>query len=656
MKFEKFSILRKTLIENGSINESVKSFQEYKELFTEAANQLEAEEIVATIEESDINFIGIAAFEDTKVDEADSAGNVFKNIFGFMRIKSLTNKYTKAMVDEAIADMDFKRKKAASETKEETENLKEAHALKKATLTDNTKALGEKIDNLGTTDFLKNVAKRTKLNARLKKNQILLKIANKEETKELKLSNKKITDSIATADGELREYEKENKEEIKDATKEAAKKLKEEVAALETQISDVQKKIDDQEDKLGTATTESTINEAMISPSGAKGLRSGHKIKTQNGTYTITGFGSQTNATKDFEATNEKGKKFNLRVSLRGARGIQVAAAPSLNFPEKEEMLESIVNEESVNEAGKLKVGKEDFSFLLKLNDKELVKKLDSIRNQQAVNAKQYMSARSKGDDTSKIEKEGESLANQERAVIEARIRVNESTINEAVKGKAAIYGEIAKLKAEKAKLLDSQLEKKNTYNQTGGEDPYSVDGVKDEITKLVKDAGSYEEKAERAGKSIKKKSGEEETTTDTPGEKETTTDTPGEKETATDTPGEKETKATPEEIEAAGGEVTNAKTAYDELKDGDDKKGIIQAKIKHLQAQQKLSKLKGDDEETQAGFPQEIEAEMQKLQDLDKESGAKKESVKSVPTSEIPKTKKSTMTFEEFRSSKKSN
>ena len=94
-----------------------------------------------------------------------------------------------------------------------------------------------------------------------------------------------------------------------------------------------------------TSTGES-VNEAMISPSGAKGLRSGHKIKTQNGTYTITGFGSQTNATKDFEATNEKGKKFNLRVSLRGATGIQVAPAPSLNFPEKEEMLESIDNED----------------------------------------------------------------------------------------------------------------------------------------------------------------------------------------------------------------------------------------------------------------------------------------------------------------------
>jgi hypothetical protein len=112
-----------------------------------------------------------------------------------------------------------------------------------------------------------------------------------------------------------------------------------------------------------------SINEAMISSSGAKGLKIGNKIKTQNGTYTITGFGSQTNATKDFEATNEKGKKFNLRVSLRGASGIQVAPAPSLNFPEKEEMLESIVNEAKTYKKGdklkiKLKNGKEfDLTF-----------------------------------------------------------------------------------------------------------------------------------------------------------------------------------------------------------------------------------------------------------------------------------------------------
>lgn len=87
--------------------------------------------------------------------------------------------------------------------------------------------------------------------------------------------------------------------------------------------------------------------EGMISPKMANGFKIGNKIKTQKGTYTITGFGSKTGATRDFEAENENGDKFNLRVSLRGATGIQVAAGKSLNFPEQEEMLESVINEDA---------------------------------------------------------------------------------------------------------------------------------------------------------------------------------------------------------------------------------------------------------------------------------------------------------------------
>ena len=92
-------------------------------------------------------------------------------------------------------------------------------------------------------------------------------------------------------------------------------------------------------------TDESIIIEGTISPKMANGFKIGNKIKTEKDTYTITGFGSKTNATRDFEAENEKGEQVNLRVSLRGATGIQVAAGKSLNFPEKEEMLESIVIE-----------------------------------------------------------------------------------------------------------------------------------------------------------------------------------------------------------------------------------------------------------------------------------------------------------------------
>jgi len=74
---------------------------------------------------------------------------------------------------------------------------------------------------------------------------------------------------------------------------------------------------------------------------------------------------------------------------------------------------------------GKLKINGEDFSFLLEFSDKELSKRLDLVRKQKNINAKQYFSAREKGESTTKIEESGNNLDNQERAIIEARIRKN---------------------------------------------------------------------------------------------------------------------------------------------------------------------------------------------------------------------------------------
>jgi hypothetical protein len=77
------------------------------------------------------------------------------------------------------------------------------------------------------------------------------------------------------------------------------------------------------------------------------------------------------------------------------------------------------------SKGGKLKFDGEDFSFLLGLSDKELSKRLDLIRRQKDVNAKQYFSAKGKGESTTKIEQSGKNLDNQERAIIEARVRKN---------------------------------------------------------------------------------------------------------------------------------------------------------------------------------------------------------------------------------------
>ena len=71
----------------------------------------------------------------------------------------------------------------------------------------------------------------------------------------------------------------------------------------------------------------------------------------------------------------------------------------------------------------KLKVNGDDFSFLLELSDSELSKRLDLVRKQQGINGKQYFSAKEKKESTTKIEESRKRLDNQEKAIIEARVR-----------------------------------------------------------------------------------------------------------------------------------------------------------------------------------------------------------------------------------------
>jgi hypothetical protein len=101
-----------------------------------------------------------------------------------------------------------------------------------------------------------------------------------------------------------------------------------------------------------------------------------------------------------------------------------------LRFPDGSEKTYSaeeleFFKDEEYAKGGKIKVDGEDFSFLLGLSDRELSKRLDLIRKQKDINAKQYFSAKGKGESTTKIEQSGENLDNQERAIVEARLRKN---------------------------------------------------------------------------------------------------------------------------------------------------------------------------------------------------------------------------------------
>ena len=91
---------------------------------------------------------------------------------------------------------------------------------------------------------------------------------------------------------------------------------------------------------IGIEPLKESVNEGAISPRDAKKLSIGDIVKTQKNTYKITGYGNKSNAFRQFEVEDVKGKKYNIQVSLRGNSDILVAPGRSLRFTEPGEMLE----------------------------------------------------------------------------------------------------------------------------------------------------------------------------------------------------------------------------------------------------------------------------------------------------------------------------
>ena len=199
-------------------------------------------------EEMDKICVGIAALEDSRIEEKMG---ILKVLINYVRIKSMGATYVKAMVDEGINDMDYYRRRKAAANKDgkasgETEQLKVSHDTKAAALEDRTKAIGAKIDNLaGDSEFLRAAATKMKIVGRIKKNEILIKISSKEEAKELGLRNADLSKDLVTKDNELRDYEKENKEEVDEAKDKLTKDKKKEIGDIDDKISALQKKITD---------------------------------------------------------------------------------------------------------------------------------------------------------------------------------------------------------------------------------------------------------------------------------------------------------------------------------------------------------------------------------------------------------------------------
>ena len=138
--------------------------------------------------------------------------DAIKNPIKWKKIKNNAKKYQKARVAQALNDVDYaKRKEKGSDTlsKKQQEVLTQANKAKNSALADTASNIGQRMADLATTDGLKQVVKLAKTKSSLAANKIVLKAADGEEAKRLKIKQTKLTGKATDAQKALKDYESE---------------------------------------------------------------------------------------------------------------------------------------------------------------------------------------------------------------------------------------------------------------------------------------------------------------------------------------------------------------------------------------------------------------------------------------------------------------
>jgi len=154
--------------------------------------------------------------ESTKSFEADLDKTLNENIgaalgspIKFTKIKNNAKKYQQALVQIAINNLDFEKKKAAGNLdSKKKEVLKAANIQKNQALKDKADAISTRMDQLATTGGLKKVASIAKNKSKMAAAETALKTADGEEAKALKLKIKGLNKKVAADQQELKDYEK----------------------------------------------------------------------------------------------------------------------------------------------------------------------------------------------------------------------------------------------------------------------------------------------------------------------------------------------------------------------------------------------------------------------------------------------------------------
>ena len=182
----------------------------------------------------------------------EKMGDVLGSPIKYLKIKNNAKKYQKALVNQALNDIDYAKKKAKTKgqrTKEETEVLNQANKAKNAQLGNQATTIGMRMDNLASNDGLKKVATLAKSKAKVAAAEIAIKAADETENKILQVRIKKQQQKAKDAQQALKDYESEAKNNP-DGTSDAATATtvpekppgKKEIDAMKANIESLKKK------------------------------------------------------------------------------------------------------------------------------------------------------------------------------------------------------------------------------------------------------------------------------------------------------------------------------------------------------------------------------------------------------------------------------
>ena len=130
----------------------------------------------------------------------------------FIKIKNNAKKYQQALVQKALNNVDYEKKKQAAGgevDKNKAEVLKAANTAKNQALTDKATAIADRMKDLATSPGLQKVKTLAISKAKVAAAETALKGADAEETKQLKIKIKELNAKAADAEQAIKDYEKD---------------------------------------------------------------------------------------------------------------------------------------------------------------------------------------------------------------------------------------------------------------------------------------------------------------------------------------------------------------------------------------------------------------------------------------------------------------